>query len=72
MTDSEEPVDTDNLPEPLKWLANDILMLNGEYWLENRKGTYGAERVKERNFTSNQEKWIKKIKEQIEGVSGDE
>lgn len=62
----EESLDTEDLPEPLRWLANDIIGMNEEYWLENRKGTYGAERVMERKFTTNQEQWIRKIKKQIE------
>lgn len=56
---------TDLLPKPLNWLANDIAKIN-VYWIKDgNEDTIGAENIREDGFTRNQRFWINKLAEQI-------
>jgi len=57
-------IETEELPEPLDFLANEVAELNRE-WIENHKGTYGADYLEENIFTRNQKRWIREIEQQI-------
>ena len=52
----------ERLPEPLNWLASQMIAQNEEVWLRSGKSdTYGAECVREQGLTENQWDWIEEI-----------
>ena len=61
MSTTDPIEDTDLLPEPLDFLANEIKQMNEEYWLENRPDLIGAEEIRKDGFTQNQRRWINNI-----------
>lgn len=56
-----DPIEnTDLLPEPLDFLANDLKEAN-EAWAEGHEDTIGAEEIRKDGFTRNHRKWINNI-----------
>lgn len=52
----------EHLPEPLNWLASEMIAQNEEVWLRSGKSnTHGAECVREQGLTTNQWDWIEEI-----------
>jgi len=60
-----EQIDTDELPEPLIWLANDLKEGN-EAWAEGHENTLGAEEIRKDGFTRNHRRWIQTIQKRLE------
>lgn len=63
----------ETLPEPLNWLASDIVALNEHRWLQNgaHADTIGAQNVREHGFTNNQQEWIGLIADAMQGGEAD-
>lgn len=50
-------------PEPLKWIVGELLAYNKHHWIINPQNwdTYGYSEIMNNGFTTNQERWIKKL-----------
>jgi predicted RNase H-like nuclease (RuvC/YqgF family) len=61
MSNDKHIENSDVLPKPLNWLANDIKDLN-ELWIESGKeDTIGAQEIRKDGFTRNQRRWINEL-----------
>jgi len=62
----DKPIEnTDMLPKPLNWLANDIIELNKRWIRDDNQDTIGAENIRKDDFTRNQRFWMNKLAEKI-------